>query len=362
MLYGAGEHFGAVNATPPDLPFVKGRVYTIWIMKKYTLFSFIFIFSLILLGFNTKSVSAYDSGCSSTGPYSTTTGQLCNTAVVATDCKVGDLFSSLTGQPCSTSSTDTSTIQAQIASLLNTLFNRELAVGSKGNDVKALQQLLKNAGFLSGKVDGSFGPITKGALIKYQNQNNITATGKTDANTMQSIETMPISALCPVIDSGVPGISSDVCPQTPIPPVVIIPPVPCPVNDSGVPGVSKNCTTAPINPPQPPVSTSSIAILSPLGGEQWTIGSTHTITWNTSNLTSAPVSIGVLLNGIESWTIASAPGNSGSYQWTIGGAKHNSPGRYQIIISTEFGCTNSMPGSCFGMSGTSNPFNVTSSI
>lgn len=98
-------------------------------MKKYTLVSFVFVLALTLLvGF--KFVSASDSGCNGTGVYSTTTGQLCSTTT--------------------------------------------LQIGSRGVAVQAFQQTLKNAGFLSGKVDGIYGKMTSAAATAYYKIHPIT--------------------------------------------------------------------------------------------------------------------------------------------------------------------------------------------
>jgi hypothetical protein len=68
------------------------------IMKKYIVLV-AFVFAFVLFGFNTKPVSAYDSGCMPGDLFSRTTGQSCSTLPPA--CAPGDLFSSLTGQACS---------------------------------------------------------------------------------------------------------------------------------------------------------------------------------------------------------------------------------------------------------------------
>ena len=52
-------------------------------MKKYTLFLVYLFLLFILLISNTKSVHAWDSGCSSAGPYSVTTGKLCSKTATA---------------------------------------------------------------------------------------------------------------------------------------------------------------------------------------------------------------------------------------------------------------------------------------
>ena len=94
-------------------------------MKKYILFLFILTFVFTLFNINVRFVHANDSGCTSSGPYSTTTGKLCD-------------------------------ITAQ-----------EFKMWSIGENVREFQQVLKDEGFLLGKVDGIYGPITDGAARKY---------------------------------------------------------------------------------------------------------------------------------------------------------------------------------------------------
>jgi peptidoglycan hydrolase-like protein with peptidoglycan-binding domain len=58
-----------------------------------------------------------------------------------------------------------------------------LKQGAKGVEVKNLQLALKNAGYFTGKVDGSFGPLTVTAIKKYQAAKGITVTGMLDEAT-----------------------------------------------------------------------------------------------------------------------------------------------------------------------------------
>jgi hypothetical protein len=137
-------------------------------MKKYTLFSFVFVLSIILLGsLNVKSVNAMPgqsdlvngvSGCMTGDLFSRTTGQSCGTTVVSTDCAVGDLFSHITGQPCPTPSTSSG--QA-------TTTTPTLQIGSRGSAVIAFQQILANAGYSVGKIDGIYGKMTAAAASAY---------------------------------------------------------------------------------------------------------------------------------------------------------------------------------------------------
>lgn len=123
-------------------------------MKKFILISFVFAF-IINFNINANSVRAYDAGCTGSGPYSTTTGQLCNTNSIV-ECPAGDLFSSVTGQRC-TSWNDNSLGDS----------NQQFVIGSRGESVKAFQQLLLNAGFSPGKIDGIYGSRTNQAAIEY---------------------------------------------------------------------------------------------------------------------------------------------------------------------------------------------------
>ena len=61
----------------------------------------------------------------------------------------------------------------------------ELAKGSKGEDVKQLQQRLKDLGYLSGSVDGSYGGGTASAVSNFQNQNGLPVTGTADVATQE---------------------------------------------------------------------------------------------------------------------------------------------------------------------------------
>jgi peptidoglycan hydrolase-like protein with peptidoglycan-binding domain len=43
-----------------------------------------------------------------------------------------------------------------------------LSIGSRGNAVRTLQQLLTDKGFDSGRADGIFGPVTLAAVLSFQ--------------------------------------------------------------------------------------------------------------------------------------------------------------------------------------------------
>ena len=62
-----------------------------------------------------------------------------------------------------------------------------LVYGAKGEDVKRLQQRLKELGYLSGAVDGAFGGGTKRAVIAFQRRNGLTADGEAGQETQAKL-------------------------------------------------------------------------------------------------------------------------------------------------------------------------------
>lgn len=56
----------------------------------------------------------------------------------------------------------------------------ELARGAKGEEVRLLQQRLKDLGYLTGTVDGDFGGQTERAISAFQNQHDLLVTGVAD--------------------------------------------------------------------------------------------------------------------------------------------------------------------------------------
>ena len=62
-----------------------------------------------------------------------------------------------------------------------------LTVGAKGEEVKKLQQRLKDLGYLSGKVDGLFGGGTKRAVIAFQRRNGLNTDGEAGSETQAKL-------------------------------------------------------------------------------------------------------------------------------------------------------------------------------
>jgi lysozyme len=66
-----------------------------------------------------------------------------------------------------------------------------LSLGSRGDDVKALQTDLAKLGFYKGEIDGVFGPGTESAVRAVQNaHSNLTVDGKAGPATKAQIQRM----------------------------------------------------------------------------------------------------------------------------------------------------------------------------
>ncbi|ASS87151.1 hypothetical protein GLN3_08645 [Geobacillus lituanicus] len=65
---------------------------------------------------------------------------------------------------------------------------RTLAVGSRGDEVKVLQQQLKQLGYFQyPQITGYFGTVTEAAVKQFQQANGLPATGKADAVTIERL-------------------------------------------------------------------------------------------------------------------------------------------------------------------------------
>lgn len=83
-----------------------------------------------------------------------------------------------------------------VAATLNCgcLSETELVVGSMGEDVRGVQELLKEQGLFPGEVTGFFDEITGRAVERFQIQNKLMVSGKIDANTWNYIGSIQSSA------------------------------------------------------------------------------------------------------------------------------------------------------------------------
>lgn len=133
-------------------------------MKKIGIFiQLLFLLTFIALPENT-SAQVYVPGCTDTS----------------------NLYSTVTGQPCSQIIYPGSVTTGYGS--IELLGKRELSVGSRGGDVRYLQQFLKAKEFLFGRDDGVFGAMTQAALINYQRATGLTPTGVADGATFTKME------------------------------------------------------------------------------------------------------------------------------------------------------------------------------
>jgi len=59
--------------------------------------------------------------------------------------------------------------------------------GSRGPEVVALQQKLRQLGYYMGKIDGIFGPLTESAVLRFQRDHGIHPTGVVDLQTRSAL-------------------------------------------------------------------------------------------------------------------------------------------------------------------------------
>ena len=75
----------------------------------------------------------------------------------------------------------------QLLSAAGTSVSALSRVGSRGEEVTKIQQVLKNQGLYTGKVDGVFGNQTQAAVKAYQKKNGLTADGIAGAQTLKKM-------------------------------------------------------------------------------------------------------------------------------------------------------------------------------
>lgn len=161
--------------------------------------------------------------------------------------------------------TEVADLKTEVQSLkIELKFSRVLTQGAKGDDVKQLQEFLRTftGAYPNGLVTGYYGPNTKAAVKKFQEQNGIASVGIVGPKTQEKL-TMLAAAIPAVSTSNETQISSQqattvaTTPATPATPAT-----PC-----------KTPTGFQIQP-------ASVKVLSPNGGEEWQIGGTHTIKYS----------------------------------------------------------------------------------
>jgi len=139
-------------------------------------------------GARTAEANIYDSGCFGSNLYSITTGIPCNTNYN---------YNYNQNNTYIPSGADSSY-----------LFVRELGVGTRGEDVTALQQILQAKGYSPGVLDGVYGNRTRLAVMNYQQTKGLSTTGRADWNTLSNLSSntnnpvnpvYPIDPVCPMV-------------------------------------------------------------------------------------------------------------------------------------------------------------------
>ncbi|WZL74424.1 spore cortex-lytic enzyme [Clostridiaceae bacterium 35-E11] len=70
---------------------------------------------------------------------------------------------------------------------IDTIYAGSLSWGSRGNEVRQVQQKLKNWGYYKGSVDGVYGAETYRAVVRFQKKNGLTVDGKVGTQTRRAI-------------------------------------------------------------------------------------------------------------------------------------------------------------------------------
>ncbi|HHW98291.1 MAG TPA: spore cortex-lytic enzyme, partial [Firmicutes bacterium] len=78
-----------------------------------------------------------------------------------------------------------------IAAPTQAVGERNLYWGSRGEDVRLVQQKLINWGYLSGAADGIYGAKTFAAVQLFQRRNGLAVTGNVDAATFRALGFTP---------------------------------------------------------------------------------------------------------------------------------------------------------------------------
>src|ERR1035437_7799620 len=134
-----------------------------------------------------------------------------------------------------------------------TIFTKDLSIGSSGPDVKALQTLLIKNGLLSGNIDGKYGPNTAKAVMNLQGTSTLLKTGKVDVETRKLLNSFsttlsPSSASLNINQDKMPGVYAfstiNLCPNgmTIASNCTIPPPISFNLCPNGM-TIASNCTT-----------------------------------------------------------------------------------------------------------------------
>ncbi len=92
----------------------------------------------------------------------------------------------------------------------------ELKMGSKGKDVKSLQERLKKLGFNPGVIDGDFGPGAQAALLAFQKSKGLLADGVAGPGTLNALGLIENSTLPSIVNKVTATMVSKMFPFAPV--------------------------------------------------------------------------------------------------------------------------------------------------
>lgn len=176
------------------------------------------------------------------------------------------------------------------------IFTRSLFFGSKGEDVKALQEVLKNEGLLSSAATGFYGPLTKEAVTQLQAKNNLEPVGVVGPKTLALVTTKASTVDTTTSETRIMS------------------------NGTGGGHVITNKTVSPTTTVSTcvPTSAPSITVISPNGGEVYQAGQQTTVTWTSCNVpATANINIGLSMGSTSIASTAGATSNDGSEVITL---------------------------------------------
>ena len=213
-------------------------------------------------------------------------------------------------------------------------FTRVLAKGAKGEDVKQLQEFLKNftGVYPNGSTDGRFGPLTVAAVKKFQKQNNLSSEGIVGPKTQEKLKilvnSIPTVTTTPIVSPALGEVQILPVNTTPIGPITT-PATPCKT------------------PTKTEVQSTFIKVLSPNGGEQWKIGGTYTIKYSAKDIAQNKALLIYLEKGYDAPSTKTGANSSSliglttnleSYTYTVPSNASGWPGlgnNYKITIMVE---------------------------
>ncbi|GEL08502.1 peptidoglycan-binding protein [Salisediminibacterium halotolerans] len=97
-------------------------------------------------------------------------------------------YGELSGAPSSSGGSSSNNSSSDSSASSGSSSGDVLKVGSRGADVRELQEMLRATGHYSSGVDGIFGPLTKSAVSKFQNQWDMTSDGIATQRTVEKLE------------------------------------------------------------------------------------------------------------------------------------------------------------------------------